>query len=338
MLYVCCDKNMFLSTSVASMENIASSIRNGGFELSPVGILESLLNMGFSQVQELARYLVLFMCFGMLTTLISLLGKDMSAQVGSAGFFACYGAVAATAIKCFSICQEYASNTIGDMTEFITKLSPMLATLIITSGKSVTAATFHPVLSAAVYVVSIICYKCVFPLTSYAVVLSVADNLSDQVRISGICKLMNSISKWILALSFTLFTGICAVYGFSAPSLDAVGAKTIKFAVGSLVPVVGGFLAETLETVVSGGRLMKNSVGAAGLVVLCTMCAMPVIKIGAMAIIVRISAAITEPVCDKRISALLMGISRSITTLFAMVATVAVLFLICISILLAATG
>ena len=333
-----CYNNILFSESINAVENIASSIRNGNFNLSPLGIIEKFIQMGFSEMQDLSRYLISFICISLLSTLVSLLGKDKSANVGSATFFACYSLVAATAIKCFSICSEYTTEVVGEMTDFITKLSPMLATLIITSGKSITAAAFHPILSAAVYVVSIICYKCILPLTSYSIILSVADNLSEQVRISGICRFINSASKWILALCFTIFTGICAIYGFSAPSLDAVGGKAVKFAVGSLVPVVGGFLAETLETVISSGRLMKNSVGSGGLIVLCAICAMPIIKIGCMALMVRISASLVEPISDKRISGLLMSVSKSITSLFAMVATVAVLFLICISILLAATG
>ena len=224
------------------------------------------------------------------------------------------------------------------MTDFITKLSPILAGLIMTSGASMSAASFHPVLSAAVYAVTIICDKCIIPLASYAAVLSIANNISDQVQISGTCRLISSIAKWILALSFTLFTGICGIYGFSAPALDVVSAKTVKFAVGSLVPIVGSFLSDTLETVVSGGKMMKNTVGSAGLVVLCSICAVPIIKIGVMSLVVRIASAVTEPISDRRISSLLSDISGAITILFGMVATVCVLFIICISIILAATG
>lgn len=328
---VCCSITL-------SVEKIAESVRNGSFQLHPVELFKKIIDMGLGQIHDLSGYLIIFFCLGILSTLVALFGKNSNSNVSNVSFFACYGAAAATAIKCFTICVEYANDAVGEMTDFITKLSPMLATLIIASGKSVSAAAFHPILSAAVYVVSLICHKCILPIASYAVILNVADNLGDHVRLSGVCRLMSSVSKWILALSFTLFTGVCAIYGFSAPSLDAVGAKTVKFAVGSLVPVVGGFLSETLETVITGSKLMKNSVGTAGLIVLCTICAMPVIKIGCMALVVRLSAAVCEPVCDQRISNLLLTVSSTITVLFGMVATVAVLFLICISIILAATG
>jgi hypothetical protein len=57
-----------------------------------------------------------------------------------------------------------------------------------------------------------------------------------------------------------------------------------------------------------------------------------------MAFTVKISAALVEPVTDSRIYRLLSDISGAITILFGMVATSAVLFLICISIILAMTG
>jgi len=319
-------------------DGTVESIKNGTFTLLPVDIAEKIGNMLLSEIKELTGYIIIFFCLGVMSAVVNLMGDNLKAKVSEMSFFACFTLTAATSVQCFSVCLEYAVAVIGDMTDFITKLSPMLAGLIATSGAPVTAGAFHPVLMAAVYVVSIICEKCIVPLASYSVILSIANNLSDQVQISATCKLISSVSKWILALSFTLFAGICGIYGFSAPGLDAMSARTVKFAVGSLVPVVGGFLSDTLETVVTGGRMMKNTVGSAGIFVLCSVCAVPVIKIGMMSFIVRISSALVEPVSDSRVSKLLSDVSGAITILFGMVVTVAVLFIICISILLSVTS
>lgn len=318
--------------------DIARSMQSGGFSLSPTEILRSGVQIFFSELAELKYYIIMFFCLGAVGAVINLMSDGFKAKVGEMSFFACFTLSAAAAVKCYGVCLEYATSVIADMTDFITKLTPLISTLVITSGKTVSAGAFHPVLMTSVYIVGIICSKCIVPLASYSAVLSVANNISSQVQITGVCRLISSLTKWILALSFTLFTGICGIYGFSAPALDALGAKTAKFAVGSLVPIVGGFLSDTLETVVSGSMMMKNTVGGAGLFVLCGICAMPIIKIGAMALAVRISSAIAEPISDRRISKLLSDISSAITILFAMVVTVAVLFIICVSIVLATTN
>lgn len=307
-------------------------------KISPSVVMNNILNAFFTEFSDLSRYLVIFISLGLLATIMDLYGKSSSADIASSSFYALYAAVASVGIQCYCICLGYATEVIGDMTDFVTKLSPLLMTLIISSGKPITATSLYPVLSGGIFVISIICKKCLLPLTSYSVILSVADNIGDKIRVSGFCKLLNSSAKWIMTLVFTVFTGICSIYGFSSPKLDIVGVKTVKFAVGSLVPVVGGFLAETLETVVSGAGIMKNTIGVAGLAVMCIISFIPVLKIGVMAFIVRLCSAIVEAVSDKRIATFLSSISSSITTLFGIVATVVVLFIINISIIIAVTG
>ena len=224
------------------------------------------------------------------------------------------------------------------MTSFMNKLTPVLILSLFTCCKSVSAAAFEPVLSGAVYVVSIVIEKCLVPLMTFSAVLSVAGNIGETTSISGFIKIVKSITKWLMAFVITLFTGINAIYGFSASSLDAVSAKTIKFAVGSLVPVVGGFLSDTLDTVTTSAGLIKNAVGVSGIVIMCGICVVPVIKLGVMQLLLKLCAAIAEPVTDKRISGMLWSISEAVTSVFGVVILTAVLFVINICIILRATG
>ena len=224
------------------------------------------------------------------------------------------------------------------MGSFITKLSPLFCVTLLSCGGVSSAAAFHPVLSAAVYIITIIIEKCLIPLITFGAVLSIAGNISDKTQLSGFCRIVKSAARWIMAAVITLFTGISTIYGFSAPAIDALGAKTAKFAVGSLVPIVGGFLSDTLETVISGTQLMKNAVGVSGIIAVCAICAIPVLKIGIMQLMLKLTAAICEPITDKRISDMLWEISETVTTVFAMVIMTAVLFIINISIILAVTS
>ncbi len=168
--------------------------------------------------------------------------------------------------------------------------------------------------------------------------MAVAGNISDRVQLSGFCKVVKSLAKWLMAAIITIFTGISAIYGFSVPALDAVSGKAVKFAVGSLVPVVGTFLSDTLETVLSGTRLVKNAVGTAGMIVMCTICIIPILKIGVIQLMLKLTSAIAEPLTDKRISSMMWEVSESVTTVFAVVVMVAVLFLINIALMMAVTS
>ena len=196
------------------------------------------------------------------------------------------------------------------------------------------AAAFEPVLSAAVVIVSEVITRCLVPLITFSAVLSVAGNVGDRNGISGFVKIVKSATKWIMALVITVFTGINAIYGFATPALDAVGTRTLKFAVGSLVPIVGGFLSDTLDTVTASGAVVKNAVGASGIVMLCIICLPPIIKLGIMQMMFKLISAITEPIADRRISSMLWDIGEAFVALFGVVVLTAVMFIINICIIL----
>lgn len=314
-----------------------AKMADGSFKFNIQNIINNIVNLFLAEIRENSHSLILFFVIGIISSIVELLEfKDKSST--DASFFACYTLCAGAAMKILLNILDYATGVVDALADFITKLAPILTTLLLTSGKAVSASAFHPVLSSAVFVVTLIVKKCIIPLSVYASVLSVANNINEQVQISSFCRLISSISKWILTAAFTIFAGICGIYGFSAPALDVLGAKTAKFAVGTLVPVVGRFLSDTMETVISGSHLMKNAVGGAGIFALFSICSIPVIKITVMLFFLRICTALIEPLTDKRISKLLFDMSEIVTVIFGMVVTITVLFIICISIIISATN
>lgn len=311
----------------------------GELSLKPAEILNKLSDNLLGEVRECAADVMTLFIIAAISGLITAVSKSFGGQsTGEAAFFACFTLMSAAAIKCFSVAMGYGTEVVTAMTDFITKLSPTFMLMMAASGRSISAASFQPVMSGAVYVVSVVIEKCLVPLIAFSSVLSVAGNISDKVQLSGFCKVVKSIAKWLMAAIITIFTGISAIYGFSAPALDAVSGKAVKFAVGSLVPVVGTFLSDTLETVVSGTRLVKNAVGTAGMIVMCGICIIPILKIGVIQLMLKITSAIAEPLTDKRISSMMWEVSESVTTIFAVVIMVAVLFLINIAMMMAFTN
>lgn len=320
-------------------EDTASQIMSGGFSLDPAEIFQNLTDSIMAEIHSFsasaAAILVMALLSSTVGTLNSALGEN---EGGRAAFLVFFTVISGLALKCFGTALSYGTEVIGHMTSFMDKLTPVLMLTLFTCCKSVSAAAFEPVLSASVYVVSLIIEKCLVPLMTFSAVLAVAGNVGDKTRISGFMKIIKSVTKWLMAFVITLFTGINAIYGFTSSALDAVGAKTIKFAVGSLVPVVGGFLSDTLDTVVSSARLLKNAVGVSGIFIMCGICVVPVIKIGVMQLLLKLCAAVVEPVTDPRVSGMIWEVSEAVTSVFGTVILTAVLFLINICIILAATG
>lgn len=317
----------------------ASQIMDGGFTLDPVEIFNNIAGSVLAELKAFSANAAAILVMAVISSVIGTLNTSLGDNAGGrAAFFAFFTLISGLALSCFSTALSYGTEVISHMTSFMNKLTPVLIVTLFTCCKSVSAAAFEPVLSAAVVVVSVIIEKCLVPLMTFSAVLAVAGNVGDKTKISGFIKIVKSVTRWLMAFVITLFTGINAIYGFSSAALDAVGAKTIKFAVGSLVPVVGGFLSDTLDTVVTSAGLLKNAVGISGIIIMCGICITPVIKIGIMQLMLKFVSAIVEPITDSRISSMLWEMSEAVTSVFGTVILTAVLFLINICIILTATG
>lgn len=318
--------------------NTATEMATGEFSLNPVDVFNNIIA---SLSQELKSFsvtassiLVMTLLSSTVNTMNSALGTGMSAN---ASFFTFFTVISGLALTCFFKTLTYATEVMGYMTDFMSKLSPVLIVTLFACCKPASAAAFEPVLSAAVVIVSEVITRCLVPLITFSAVLSVAGNVGDRNGISGFVKIVKSATKWIMALVITVFTGINAIYGFATPALDAVGTRTLKFAVGSLVPIVGGFLSDTLDTVTASGAVVKNAVGASGIVMLSIICLPPIIKLGIMQMMFKLISAITEPIADRRISSMLWDIGEAFVALFGVVVLTAVMFIINICIILRLT-
>lgn len=316
----------------------ADEIQSGSFSLNPSRIVSDGLDMLLGEIRQSRTEIINLFIIAALSSIIQILKSEGGGGgIGENAFFACFTLMTISALKIFSVTVGCGITVTDSICEFVTKLSPLLAALIVSGGGTASAAAFHPILSAAVYTTTLLIDKCIVPMIYFSAILGIVGHISPRLKISSMTALLRSLTKWLLTASLTVFTGVSAIYGFSAPAFDAVAMKGIKFAVGSFVPVVGGLLSETVETVIGGTRLMKSAVGTAGIVSLVALSAIPVIKITAVYLILRVAAAASEPIADKRISDMLGEIASSVSLVLAMVITSAILFIICISVILGAT-
>lgn len=317
----------------------AQNVISGRLDLSPVNIVNSLIKGVFAEISAtkavLKAILLIAVSGGLLRILSDSFGEG---GANNAAFFACFAMMTAASIKIFSEVVGYGTEVIHSLCGFITKFEPIFVGMLVTSGAVTQAAAFQPVLAASVYLLSLTVDRLILPLAYFSAVLGIVNNIGNRMEIGTLNKLLQSVSKWVLTGVLTLFSTVLALYGFGTSAANTVATKSIKFAVGSLVPVVGGLLSDTVDTVLSGTNLLKNAVGTAGMVTVIAMAAVPVIKIWIMMMLLKITAAITEPFSDKRITNILVSVVDSVTTIFSMVITAVMLFVISIGIILISTG
>lgn len=136
-------------------------------------------------------------------------------------------------------------------------------------------------------------------------------------------------------LAFVL--GLNLIRGMVAPALDQVRRNAAVKTIGVL-PGIGSAVNSVSELLLGTGILIKNSVGAAAVVVLVLLCAKPLLEIGVLALLYRVLAAVAEPVTDARVAGVLGALARAGMLYAKIVLTAILLLFLSIALVCMATG
>lgn len=228
---------------------------------------------------------------------------------------------------------NYATNISSDITKLMFAVLPALLTLTAGSGFTQTVVITNPIIYFMCNVFAEVFQRVLIPLAVTYFAVSLVDLLTDAIQLTKFRELIKKAYNFILGFIMTLFTGLLGVSSFAGASLDSVGAKGVKFAVSNIVPFVGRSLSDAMGAVVSASILLKNAVGITAIITLLALCVMPVLKIAATIIMIRVSAALSEPVANTKTVNILSSVADSLSMINAAVIATVMMMIISISLI-----
>lgn len=292
----------------------------------------------FKEVIGSSRLLVELLLLGILCALLQNMQSSFSSSsVNKIAYYACYLVMVVVIIKSFTVIVDLSRDTIDKMIQFVNSLMPSLMILIASVGGFASATMLDPLIMFVTKFFSDIIKDLILPMTFLIVALNIVDNLSDEIKISKLVKLLEQITLWTIGFIMTIFVAFITIRSSTSASIDQVTLKTTKFMVDSFIPIVGKTLSDAVSTVAGYSLLLKDAVSVVGLVVMVSIILFPLIKLIIIAVIYKFVGAIMEPIVDKKIVECLSSVGGAISILFASILSVAVMFFIIITII-ASTG
>ena len=155
--------------------------------------------------------------------------------------------------------------------------------------------------------------------------------------ISRTTELLRQGILWTLKTMFGIIVGFHVIQGLVLPQADALkNASAMRLA--QMIPGVGAGAGAISQMVMGSGILIKNTAGAAAVLVLLFMAAVPVIKLLVLMFLYYMAAAVMQPVCDKRLVACMTGAAAGHGILLKIVGCSLALFSVTIAVLCASTN
>lgn len=313
---------------------IQEYVKTGKGKFSAAEIMKAVVSYLFSEIIGSIKLMSMVIIICIICALISNLQKAFSNEnLSGVAYFACYSLIIIIIAKSFYIGVNEVEIAVKDITDFMTALMPVLLMLLASTGRIVQSAVMDPIIIFAINFSARVYSNVIIPLILMAFVLQFVNNISEDYKVDKLTKLLNQSVLWIQGMLMTVFIGIVTIRGVSSKAMDEVTAKTAKFAVDNFVPIVGKCLSDAISTVIGYSSLLKSAVSSIGLVFLIIMVTFPVIKVMILAFIHKVTAALVQPVSDKRIVNCISSAGDTLILLASCLIAISVMFFIMISII-----
>ena len=312
---------------------IQSYIENGEGNLSVSTVISAVVSLFFKEVKTVLSLAFSIVVIGIICSLFKNLQSSFSSEgISQIAFFACYAILIILLSKTFIISLSLAKDVIVQIATFMDKVLPLLAALLIASGGLTQAATMDPIILGATILIPKIYLNIIIPLILITFVLQFANNISTEPKLSNLCGLIKKSTVWIQGFIITVFIGVLTIRGISSSTIDAVTLKTTKFTIDNFIPIVGKSLSDAISSVAGYSLIIKNAIGSIGLIVII----FPIIKIVLSSLIFKLSAALLEPITDKRITSSIAAAGESLILIMSCVLCVSLMFFVLIAIMISA--
>lgn len=207
------------------------------------------------------------------------------------------------------------SLTIKSASNFIMCYIPIMSAIMIASGQTISATSYHALVLSAGKIISHISEQFIIPFMSIVLGISIISSLSLDLKIESICKNIHKSIKTILKFVSSIFTSILALQNLVSSSADSLGTSALKSAAKSCVPVVGVMISSAFDTIYGSIKLLKTGVGAFGIIVGGLIFLPIIIECIVWIAFINISEYVGNVLEIKNISVLLKSVSNVISTM-----------------------
>lgn len=317
--------------SVQSMLEQAALGKNIAFSDQ---IFNAILDVVRDSFPEGLHLLLRLVAVALLTGLVRALSDAGMGGLNDIAGFVCHCFGAFIAMAAFMSLAAVARDCINQVTSFIELAFPVLLTLLTSVGGITTAGVFQPAMALLCNGVAMVIQSVVLPIILAGGIMGMLNNMTGRVQLGNLFNLSKSAVKWIIGITFTLYFGITSMQGMTAAAFDGVSVRTAKYAIDKFVPIVGGMVSGTVDTVLRCAILLKNAAGIAAVMLTFGIVLTPLIRIAVSIFAFRIAAALSEPVADARLPKMYASLADVLTYLFAAVAALASMFMITVGLLI----
>lgn len=277
---------------------------------------------------EALRSLGLLLGILLLASLFRMLQKSMKNDALEGAMSLVSSLVCGLAV--FGILQTALQTTLSLLDTLhvtMTTCAAVVVGLCTASGFPVTGAMMQTALMFFLVVLENLCHFLLTPAVQVCFGLALVSSMTNSVNLGGISAVLRKTFTFLLGGLMAVLAAVFAYQTVIAQSADSVSMRTIKFALGNMIPIVGGAVSEAAQVVAGGMKSIRGAAGAVSIAVLLLILLPPLIAVAVQQLYFRLCSVIAQMLDLKREETLMKEAGELCGFLIAVMVSVSLLFI-----------
>lgn len=220
------------------------------------------------------------------------------------------------------------AQTVEELGTLSKLLLPTLAAAMAAGGYVSAASVWQVTTLMACDALSAVISGLLLPVVYCYLAASAAGAALGESRLERLADGIRLLVRGGLIAVTAAFSGYLAVAGVLTGATDRAAVKAARLAVSGAIPVVGGVLSDAAESAFAAAGALRGTVGALSIFALLSVCAAPLLRLGAQLLLYKLAAFAAGIAGPKALGEYLDRLGEAFALVFAMTASCSLMLLV----------
>ena len=237
--------------------------------ISPEFLLNAVLSAFYGECRSVGEVfftlLALTLFFAVASLLRAGIGSESAAKI-SENALMLISALLVYSLLSSSLTRVY--GFIEDIKSFENSLVPIMTALYLSGGNTATAVSSSAGVGAALLLIDNLCAQTLPILVKISFALTLINSLGSEISYAPLIKMLKNVYMSVLGFATMILSASISFGTAISSSADSVAARTVRYAISNMLPIVGSTVSATYGTLAASLSVIKSTLGASSIVAL----------------------------------------------------------------------
>lgn len=326
------------SSQTVSFTELVKTLLRGDGKAAGRLILNAGKELLYGEISSGGARIGQLFAIGALGAVFTLFSEAFSeSAISETGFFMTYLTSFTLLMTTFLESVQLARSVLEQQTEFMRALLPSYFLAVAWAGGTASSIAWYEIFLFLIAGAGWLYVTILVPMIQAYVLLTLTGNLIKEEMLSKCTELLKTVIAWGSRSLIGIVLGFQVIQGMVLPYADALQASGVQKLL-QVIPGVGTGVSTVTKMLLGSGVLIKNTMGAAAIVLLILYSLMPMVKLLVLFLLYRMVAAMLEPIADKRLVDSISHVAEGQKMLLGIVVSGIVLFTLAIALICMGTN